>query len=586
MESEQKAFCYNIKITVSDDDKTFKRKNTVAKEIFNYLIQKNRLESENLLLSSSSKEILSYFPLSITQEEYDSMVLSIPNSPSDKQEFYLVSKETPDDTSVISAVADELSFLMSIFCRNEVLNSFIFDALDTLPNSICVYDNKLNLIYANADFCRYTNIEGREHLMGKFINDILIECGTTITSTNKPYDYMKINDVIKYKEPVVDWEVVVGNENDSSQNMIASNDMYPLLDNNGKVRGVAEISRSRKTKIKQVSDTMGLTADYTFDDIIGNSIAINKIKSTAMSFANSPYNVLIYGESGVGKELFAQSIHNHSTRRSKPFVALNCASISPELIDSELFGYESGAFTGASKNGHIGKFEICNGGTLFFDEVAELPLSSQTKLLRTLEMNQITRIGGTKNIPVDVRVIAATNRSLEKMIQEGLFREDLYYRLMVLNIVIPPLRERKEDILDCCEFFMLQAKRINNSSNKLIDDEAKQLLMNYDWPGNTRELRNIINRVYVMTSSNNISRETLINAFQSNEATFEKLPEIKTPEEMILDKRLAIDSSYVELLKEALLLVNGSKTDAAKLLGVSRKTIYNMLEKYKDYFDQ
>lgn len=159
-------------------------------------------------------------------------------------------------------------------------------------------------------------------------------------------------------------------------------------------------------------------------------------------FAISPYNVLIYGESGTGKELFAQSIHNYSTRRNKPFVAINCASISPELIDSELFGYESGAFTGASKNGHVGKIELSNEGTLFLDEVAELPLHAQTRLLRTLETGQITRLGGSRNISVDVRVIAATNRSLEKMIEEGLFREDLYYRLMVLNITIPPLRER------------------------------------------------------------------------------------------------------------------------------------------------
>lgn len=302
-----------------------------------------------------------------------------------------------------------------------------------------------------------------------------------------------------------------------------------------------------------------------------------------MSFAASPYNVLIYGESGVGKELFAQSIHNYSVRRNKPFVAINCASISPELIDSELFGYESGAFTGAAKNGHVGKFELSNGGTLFLDEVAELPLHAQTKLLRTLETNQITRIGGTKNISVDVRVIAATNRSLEKMIEEGLFREDLYYRLMVLNLTIPPLRERPEDIMPCCDFFMKQAMRINNFERKTIDNEARKLLAKYDWPGNVRELRNVINRVYVMSSSSVITCETLVSAFQSSKAHYNSFPETKSPEELLQEKRFQVNRAYVELLKEALLLTNGNKKDAAELMGVSRKTIYNMLEKYKDF---
>ena len=352
---------------------------------------------------------------------------------------------------------------------------------------------------------------------------------------------------------------------------------------NAEVNGVAEISRSRNTKINQVRDTLGLVADYTFEDILGNSRPMQDVKKLAMSFAISPYNVLIYGESGTGKELFAQSIHNYSTRRNKPFVAINCASISPELIDSELFGYESGAFTGASKNGHVGKIELSNEGTLFLDEVAELPLHAQTRLLRTLETGQITRLGGSRNISVDVRVIAATNRSLEKMIEEGLFREDLYYRLMVLNITIPPLRERPEDIIPCCEFFLRQAMRTNTAGKKTIEKNAMKLLLGYDWPGNVRELRNIINRVYVMSSSSVISRESLIAAFQFNNPHYSGLTAEMTPAEMLREKQLEISRSYASLLKEALLLASGNKAEAAKLMGVSRKTIYNMLEKYKEY---
>ena len=569
---------FEIKINDSHMDKTFKDVNTIAKMIFDFLVREKDLQNENLALCTGDGSVLTSFP---AQGEGDKTFTS---SASDS-EFTIIADSACTRTEEIEDLQNSFSKFFSIFYSNERLRNFIFDGLDALPNSICIYDENLRLLYANSDFCSYLHIKDRDVDLGRPINDILKDRGVQFTSVKKPHDYLKVNDVIRYGKPVIDWEVEVTSLDDPSGYMIASNDMYPMLDSKGAVSGVAEISRSRNTKIKQARDTLGLTADYTFEDIIGKSKPMTDVKKLAMSFAVSPYNVLIYGESGVGKELFAQSIHNYSIRRNKPFVAINCASISPELIDSELFGYESGAFTGAAKNGHVGKFELSNGGTLFLDEVAELPLHAQTKLLRTLETHQITKVGGTKNISVDVRVIAATNRSLEKMIEEGLFREDLYYRLMVLNITIPPLRERPEDIIPCCEFFMKQAMRINNSEMKTIDDSAKKLLIEYDWPGNGRELRNVINRVYVMSNSSVITREDLIGAFLSSKVNLSSLSKSKTPEEMLREKRMEINRSYVALLKEALLLANGNKTEAAKLIGVSRKTVYNMLEKYKDYFE-
>ena len=569
---------FEIKINDSHMDKTFKDVNTIAKMIFDFLVREKDLQNENLALCTGDGSVLTSFP---AQGEGDKTFTS---SASDS-EFTIIADSACTRTEEIEDLQNSFSKFFSIFYSNERLRNFIFDGLDALPNSICIYDENLRLLYANSDFCSYLHIKDRDVDLGRPINDILKDRGVQFTSVKKPHDYLKVNDVIRYGKPVIDWEVEVTSLDDPSGYMIASNDMYPMLDSKGAVSGVAEISRSRNTKIKQARDTLGLTADYTFEDIIGNSKPMTDVKKLAMSFAVSPYNVLIYGESGVGKELFAQSIHNYSIRRNKPFVAINCASISPELIDSELFGYESGAFTGAAKIGHVGKFELSNGGTLFLDEVAELPLHAQTKLLRTLETHQITKVGGTKNISVDVRVIAATNRSLEKMIEEGLFREDLYYRLMVLNITIPPLRERPEDIIPCCEFFMKQAMRINNSEMKTIDDSAKKLLIEYDWPGNGRELRNVINRVYVMSNSSVITREDLIGAFLSSKVNLSSLSKSKTPEEMLREKRMEINRSYVALLKEALLLANGNKTEAAKLIGVSRKTVYNMLEKYKDYFE-
>ncbi len=557
----------------------------VAKTVFDFLVKEQGLQNAHLSLCLGDGTVISAFPQQQTDEDFDR---SIPPAHPDNAAFLIAFQgfkpdQSESDLQAIEKLKHDFELLFSAFDHNEKLRNFIFDGLDALPNSICVYDKDLRLLYANSDFCNYLHIRDRCAELGKPIDDILRTCGTSFTSIKKPHDHLKVNDVIRYGKPVIDWEVEVTNNEAAGDCMIASNDMYPLFDDRGVVNGVAEISRSRNTKIDQVRDTLGLVADYTFEDILGSSKPMAEVKKLAMSFAISPYNVLIYGESGTGKELFAQSIHNYSTRRNKPFVAINCASISPELIDSELFGYESGAFTGASKNGHVGKIELSNEGTLFLDEIAELPLHAQTRLLRTLETGQITRLGGSRNISVDVRVIAATNRSLEKMIEEGLFREDLYYRLMVLNITIPPLRERPEDIVPCCEFFLRQAMRTNTSGKKTIEDNAMKLLLGYDWPGNVRELRNIINRVYVMSTSSVITRDTLIAAFQFNNPHYSSLPAEMSPSEMLREKQKEINRSYASMLKEALLLAGGNKAEAAKLMGVSRKTIYNMLEKYKEY---
>lgn len=569
---------FHVKKDQADSGNKFISSESIAKLIFDFLVHEKNLDHEKVTLYNGTGALISKTADAATKP-LDVVFKS------DADQFIIESDVSDDRLEDIISLKDSFSDIFFSLYHNEKLRQFIFDGLDALPNSICVYDKELHLLYANSDFCNYLHIKDRESQLGRYTHDILKDCGTSFESLKKPHTGLKVHDIVKYGKPVIDWEVEVTNTKDPGAYMIASNDMYPMFDKAGKVNGVAEISRSRNIKIKQARDTLGLQADYTFDDIIGNSKQMTEAKKLAMSFAVSPYNVLIYGESGVGKELFAQSIHNYSIRRNKPFVAINCAGISPELIDSELFGYESGAFTGAAKNGHVGKFELSNEGTLFLDEVAELPLHAQTKLLRTLETHQITRVGGTKNISVDVRVIAATNRSLEKMIKEGLFREDLYYRLMVLNLTIPPLRNRPEDIMPCCDFFIRQAMRINNSEAKTIDEDAKKMLLQYDWPGNVRELRNVINRVYVMSLSSVITTEILTSAFQSNMPNHIGTSKALTPEEMLQEKRLQIDQSYVSLLKEALILSEGNKTEAAKLLGVSRKTVYNMLDKYKNYFE-
>ena len=324
---------------------------------------------------------------------------------------------------------------------------------------------------------------------------------------------------------------------------------------------------------------MGLTADYNFDSILGESIPMKSAKDTAMRYASSNFDILITGESGVGKELFAQAVHNQSPRRDGPFVAINCASLPDNLIESELFGYVKGAFTGADQNGQAGKFELADGGTLFLDEIGEMPLAMQSKLLRVLEMRQITRLGSAKQTRIDVRVIAASNRDIAKMIQEGKFREDLYYRLQVLNLYIPPLRERREDIPLLTSFFLKEIYHDSQALHTKLSAEARRKLLHYNWPGNIRELRNVIYRVSILSEDGIISGDVVESAIQSNGCPLQKSQEI-TAQSRIKAIQTQIHDSYRDLVNEALASTGGNKKEAAQLLGVTRQTIYRMIDKY------
>lgn len=561
-----------------DSKKYLYNLNMIAKKLFEFLCVERGLTTEKIAICTDEGFVLSSFPAqSIQNTVYEQMDFE-----GKEADFVIIASSKSERLSEIDDLRRQFSDFLSIFCHNEQVRDYIFRGLDSLPVSICIYDKNTRLVYANADFCDYVQIKEREAVYGMRLDDMLKEMGVKISSIKKPHGQLKVKDVLKYGKPIINWEVEVIYTKASKENILATNDMYPIFDKEGQVNGVVEIARLRNKKIREVRSALGLTADYTFDDIIGESKLMAEAKQLAATFAGSAYNILIYGESGVGKELFAQSIHNCSHRKNNPFVAINCASIAPELIDSELFGYEGGAFTGASKNGQIGKFELANGGTLFLDEVAELPLHFQTKLLRTLETNQITRIGGSKNIPVDVRIIAATNCSLEKMIEEGLFREDLYYRLMVLNITIPPLRDHPEDIPLCAEFFLQQSTQQNNLEKKMIDTDAKKLMTEYNWPGNIRELRNVMNRVSILSKSTIITREILAASLQPGNCIINE-PQEKTAEMRINEKKNAIDRSNAELIKEVLSISKGNKRKAAELLGVSRKTFYRMLEKYEAF---
>lgn len=316
-------------------------------------------------------------------------------------------------------------------------------------------------------------------------------------------------------------------------------------------------------------------AKWQFCDIVGRNPAFNTVLQIAQQLSHTTSTVLITGESGTGKELFAHSIHNASARQSQPFVRVNCAALPDNLLESELFGYEEGAFTGARKGGKPGKFELANGGTIFLDEIGDMPLSMQTELLTVLQEREVERIGGTNPIPVNVRIIAATNRDLEEMVNRREFREDLFYRLNVVRLVIPPLRERLDDIPFLVGDLMARINRRLNTRVATISDEAMQLLLSHHWPGNVRELENLVERAMILADMND-EPKLLLKHFPS------LAPETVTEsgEDSRMGLTEALERMEKRMIQQALEQAGGVKSQAAKLLGIHCSALYRKLEKY------
>ena len=319
-----------------------------------------------------------------------------------------------------------------------------------------------------------------------------------------------------------------------------------------------------------------INKDYkiTLDNIIGNSDIMEHTKQKALIAAKSNSTVLITGESGTGKELFARAIHNHSDRGDYPFVAVNCAAIPDNLLESELFGYEEGAFTGAKKGGKLGKFELAHKGTIFLDEIGDMSLHLQGKLLRVLQERELDKIGGKSNVFIDVRVIAATNKNLEEMVLKGTFREDLYYRLNVIPIKLPSLRERKDDIPFLIDYMIKEYSSKLNKDVIGLEHSVKHALVNYFWPGNVRELQNVIEYCINMSNSAILTFDILPDKI--NEKTY------KIKEENQEEIRSLEDLERAEIIKALNKFKNYKKDKelVAKALGISRATLYRKLEKY------
>lgn len=446
--------------------------------------------------------------------------------------------------------------------NNEVLTN----VLDGVKDGVIAIDNSGKIVLYNDSASKILKVS-RNDAFNKYILDIF------------PNMYWLI-DCLYNKEDNSSKVRKIGNLTVNTRaNLIkVDNNIYGIL---GIVQDITKL-QSLERKIRLDLNKKGLYAKYTFDNFIYKDKITFDFIQEAKRIGKSDYTILIYGESGVGKEILAQSIHNISSRKDKPFVAINCATISETLLESELFGYEEGAFTGARKGGKPGLFELAHQGTLFLDEINSLPLNLQTKLLRVIEERQIMRIGSDRIIPLDIRIIAATNEYLIDKVSYKTFRADLYYRLNSLEINIPPLRERKEDILVLFYSFVNEiledkTKKYDIYKDYELTDYDIQSLKNYDWPGNVRELKNIATK-YVITGKIRLHTQ---NHIKDNS----KIQNSDLYSTNILDtSKLKINikevNKYVEEKIISILLEQGiSKNEVAQILGISRTALWKKINK-------
>lgn len=444
---------------------------------------------------------------------------------------------------------------------DEMMDTIIANAFEW----IVVVDHRGEIIYMNDSYSAFLDVDSKT-VIGKHVTEII--------------ENTRMHHVVQTgKEELADLQYIRGNY------MIANR--VPIFNSNKEVIGAYGTVIFRDTSEwdkmnSHVKSMLGRIRNYlqeyeqqtgvkyTLEDIIGKSKLIQTLKEKVKHIASSDVSVLIRGESGTGKELFAHSIHQLSNRSSMPFIKINCAAIPEHLLESELFGYEEGAFTGAKKGGKKGKFLLADGGTLFLDEIGDMSLPMQMKLLRALQEGEVEPIGANKPIQVNVRVIAATNRPLEKMMEEKRFREDLYYRIHVIPFHIPSLRERTEDIPMLVEHFIQKICKRTGRRITSVTTDALTVLSRYRWPGNIRELENVI--------------QAAVHLSTGDKLTLEALPDYLTESYTIPFGSKSLKETLEEAEKQAIIQtlenVLDDKLEAAKLLGISKSSLYEKIKKY------
>ena len=481
-----------------------------------------------------------------------------------------------DENTFVGYVNTEV-ISKNLLNQYEQIQAYLNTILETIDESCTVIDRDANVVFWTKGAEKIFSVKEQE-IIGKPITDFFsteqLEILNTLKTGSSVYhnQHHARNDLVVMinSNPVYCNDEIIGavvSETDITSQILLNNELYLT-------------SERLFTLEEEVRKT--LPTANPFNNIKGSSQALKSTLTIVEKAAKTNASVLIYGESGVGKELFAKAIHNLREEAKAPFVAINCGAIPSGLFESEIFGYEKGAFTGADQRGKKGKVELARGGTLFLDEIGEMPLDMQVKILRLLQEKRFYAVGGTKEIEADFRVVAATNRDLKELVKDGKFREDLYYRLNVVNFKVPPLRDRIEDIIELTHYFLFEISVKYNRPIHGISQTVMQTLLQYSWPGNIRELKNVVERLVVFSENGNIRTEDLPIEMEgiSNSS---KPVSSSIPIQLTVDENLSLDNQLQQYEKTILLRelnkVNGNKLLCAKNLEITRATLYNRMNK-------
>lgn len=467
------------------------------------------------------------------------------------------------DNNIVGKIKNEvLTFLIEKF---KTIN--FFNILDNIEEAIIIIDTTGRIFYTNSRYSQILNIPQRK-IIGKYIQDIeqdteLIKVLKTKKAVSKEKTYIK--SLKKYVS--IRLFPLFNNDNFIGAFSIFK-DITEITQLNDEVKRISDVAEGFSNQIKEQQELKN-------SDFIGDSPEFSNLISKALSVAKTDAVVLIRGENGSGKEILTNFIYKNSLRNNKPFITVNCAAIPENLIESELFGYEDGSFTGAKKGGKAGKFQLAEGGTIFLDEIGDTPLSMQAKLLRVLEEGEIEKIGSSKNIAINVRIIAATNQNLEELIEKKLFRRDLYYRLNVITLNIPPLRNRKHDIILLTNFFL---EKFNNKYGKslIFSPDVYNYFYNYNWPGNIRELKNTVEYSVILCTSSTVSLADIPSSMLEKESTHNLTNNNSIKNYTSLKD--AITQYEYDVFVDALNKCNNNRSRTMELLKLSRRTFYRKLK--------
>ncbi|NLJ34463.1 MAG: sigma 54-interacting transcriptional regulator [Firmicutes bacterium] len=441
---------------------------------------------------------------------------------------------------------------------------------DNPYEGILVVDENGYIVIINNAYVEFLGLESANDIIGKHVTEAI--------------DNTRLHIVIKTRKPEVFQLQTINNRNILCNRIPIMQDgeligafCHILFQDDSDLSALAKRIAYLQSELEYYRDELAYPsgARYTIDSIVGNSKKVRELKKEILKVASTQSTVLIRGESGTGKELVAHAIHNSSLRSQRPFIKVSCAALPESLFESELFGYTEGAFTGAQKGGKIGKFEAADGGTIFLDEIGDMPLNMQVKILRLLQEREVERLGAIKPKKIDVRVIAATNQNLEELVKEDRFRHDLFYRLNVVTITVPPLRDRLDDIAILSEYFISKLSRTLGFEKKTMGQQALEVLYNHSWPGNVRELENVVERALNFADYNDEIKVSHLPSYivSSKDGAL-------NDNEDLVSLRQALETAERAQIKKALTITEYNNYRAAKLLGISKSSLYEKVKKY------